>query len=87
MFKIEFSKLILIIAYITAVTFTVVAAYLGIYGDLGSFAAIVLAIWGLVTAGVSFYYWKAKAENMIKISQHIPEEIKDYIDSVKNLLE
>lgn len=88
MFKIEFSKLILIIAYITAVTFTVVAAWLGYFGaDLASFSNIVLVIWGLVTTGVGFYYWKAKAENIIKISQNLPENIKEHIDSVKNLLE
>ena len=85
--KMEFSKIILIVAYVNAVVFTAIAAWLGVNGDLASFANIVLATWGLVTAGVGFYYWKAKAENIIKISQNIPEELKEHLDSVKNLLE
>ena len=86
--KIEFSKLILIVAYLTAITFTGVAAWLGYFGaDLASFANIVLAVWALVTAGVGFYYWKAKAENIIKISQNIPDNMKEYLDSIKNLLD
>ena len=85
--KLEFSKIILIVAYVTSVIFTVVAAWLGVYGDLSSFANIVLAIWGMTTMGVGFYYWKAKAENIVKISKNIPEELKQHLDSVKNLLE
>ena len=86
--KIEFSKLILIVAYFTGMLFTAIAAYVAIVGgDAGSFANIVLAIWGLASTAVGFYYWKAKAENLVKIGKTIPKEVVDNIESIKNFLE
>jgi hypothetical protein len=85
--KIEFSKLILIVAYATGVVFTAIAGWVAIVGgDAGSFANIVLAIWGLVSTAVGFYYWKAKAENMIKIGKKIPKELMESLDAVKEFL-
>ena len=85
--KIEFSKLILIVAYATGVVFTAIAGWVAIVGgDAGSFANIVLAIWGLVSTAVGFYYWKAKAENIIKIGKQIPKELMESLDAVKEFL-
>lgn len=79
--KIEFSKLILIVTYGSALVFTLVAAYLAAIGaDVASFSTVVLANWALVTTGTSFYYWKAKAENLIKISKTVPQAVLDMIE-------
>lgn len=86
--KFEFSKLILVVAYITAVFFTAVTAYVAIAGgDAASFANIVLAIWALVSTAVGFYFWKAKAENIIKISKTIPQKVLDKVEDIKSFLE
>lgn len=86
--KFEFSKLILITAYITAIIFTIVTAYIAIIGgDASSFANIVLAIWSLVSVAVGFYFWKAKAENIIKLAGKVPAAVQDKLDQIKNFLE
>lgn len=86
--KFEFSKLILVVAYITAVFFTAITAYVAIVGgDAASFANIVLAIWALVSTAVGFYFWKAKAENIIKISKTIPQKVLDKVEDIKSFLE
>ena len=84
----EFSKWILIVAYLTGILFTGIAGYVAIVGgDAGSFANIVLAIWGLVSTAVGFYFWKAKAENIVKISKDIPKKILDKINDVGEFLD
>lgn len=86
--KLEFSKIILIVAYFTAVSFTLLTAYVTLNGGESSyFANIVLAVWGTVSLGVGFYYWKAKAENIIKISNDIPEKVLDKVQDIKGFLE
>lgn len=86
--KLEFSKLILIVGYLTATIFTAVAAQIAIVsGDIGSFANIVAIIWGTVGAAVSFYYWKAKAENLIKIAKEVPQELIENLDEIKGFVE
>lgn len=82
--KREFSKFVLLITYWTAVFFTVVSAYLALSGiDIGSFGNIVLAIWGLVSVAVGFYFWKAKAENLIKLARELPKECIEDLDEIK----
>lgn len=86
--KFEFSKLILVVAYITAVVFTALTAYVALAGgDAASFANIVLAIWGTVSVGVGFYFWKAKAENIVKIAKTIPQKVLDKVNDIGEFLE
>ena len=86
--KFEFSKLILVVAYFTAVVFTALTAWVAIQGgDAASFANIVLAIWALVSTAVGFYFWKAKAENIVKISKEIPKKILDKVQDIGEFLE
>lgn len=86
--KFEFSKLILVVAYVTAIVFTVITAYIAVVGgDAASFANIVLAIWALVSTAVGFYFWKAKAENIIKLAGKLPEKLHEQLDQIKNFLE
>lgn len=86
--KLEFSKLILIVGYLTAFLFTGVAGYVALVGgDAGSFANIVLAIWGMVSTAVGFYYWKAKAENLVKIAKELPQELVENLDEIKGYVE
>lgn len=86
--KLEFSKFILYVLYLTAVAFTLLTGYVALQGgDAASVANIVLAIWGSVSVGVGFYYWKAKAENTIKISSKIPPAVLEKINDVGEFLE
>lgn len=86
--KLEFSKFILYVLYLTAVSFTLLTGYVALQGgDAASVANIVLAIWGSVSVGVGFYYWKAKAENTIKISSKIPPAVLEKINDVGEFLE
>lgn len=86
--KIEFSKLILIVAYFTAVFFSGIAAWLAMLGaDIASYSNIVLVVWGVVTTGTGFYYWKAKAENVVKITNALPKKLQENIESIKDLID
>ena len=80
----EFSKLILVTVFITAVVFSSIAAYLAFIGaDVGSYSPIVLAIWAELGTSSGFYYWKAKHENKIKLLKDAP---KDLIEEVKEII-
>lgn len=62
---------------------TIVAMFMGY--DAGYLVTLTECLIGCVTIGVSFYYWKAKAENIVKISKTIPSSLKDKID-VNNMM-
>lgn len=86
--KFEFSKLILAVGYLTATFFTGVAAIIAIEnGDIGSFANIVAIIWTTLGVAVNFYYWKAKAENLIKMAKEMPQDKIDNLDEIKSYVE
>ena len=81
--KIEFSKLILITVFITGVAFSLIAAYLALKGaDVSSYAPIVLAIWAQLGTSSGFYYWKAKAENKIKLLKQVPADLRDEANEI-----
>ena len=66
--KREFSKLILtMVALATAAI--VVAAFVLMWrtGDTSALAYIIPGIFAELSAATGFYFWKAKAENMIKL--------------------
>lgn len=68
--RVETSKKILI--YCDAiVAITVIVMFVAIFfgADAGSISEVVVALIGLAAASHSFYYWKAKAENMKKLDR------------------
>ena len=84
--KIEFSKLIFIVMFLTAFSFTCAAVYVALMGgDAASISNIVLALWGSVATGELAYYSKAKAENLLKIGNTISQEVLDKASQVKML--
>lgn len=64
----EFSKKLLYVNY-TLVIIVTIAAFILMWrsNDLSPLAYIITGLFAEVTAATSFYYWKAKNENMIKI--------------------
>lgn len=74
--KVEFSKKIFIVTFITAVVATVCAVWLILLGfDISSYTPIVLALWTAVATQSGFYYIKAKAENLIKLASETTDEV------------
>ena len=92
----EFSKKLLVASYIiatlvTIATFTLPIITYTVSGqlmDYSSLMPIALACWGEVTVGNSFYYWKAKSENKIKLLAEADrgKVSKELIEQIKNIL-
>lgn len=86
--KIEFSKFILGVEYFTAIIFSLFTVYVALSGgDAASIANITLAIWGVYGVGSAMYYNKAKAENVVKLSKKIPQNVLDKINDVGEFLD
>ena len=92
----EFSKKLLVASYIIAILVTIATFALPIITytvsgqlmDYSSLMPITLACWGEVTVGNSFYYWKAKSENKIKLLAEADRNkvSKELIEQIKNIL-
>ena len=92
----EFSKKLLVASYIIAVLVTIATFTLPIITytvsgqlmDYSSLMPIALACWGEVTVGNSFYYWKAKSENKIKLLAEADrgKVSKELVEQIKNIL-
>lgn len=69
-YKTEFSKKLLYVNYALVIIVTV-AAFVLMWrtGDLSPLGYIITGLFAEVTAATSFYYWKAKNENMKKIER------------------
>lgn len=67
--KTEFSKKLLYVNY-TLVILVTIATFILMWrsNDLSPLGYIITGLFAEVTAATSFYYWKAKNENMIKIN-------------------
>ena len=80
--KIEFSKLIFLwlagLATMAAV-FTMAASWHT--GDLTPLSDLLTTLGGTLAVAVGFYYWKARAENRIKLRKKYGAEI--YNDAMK----
>ena len=78
--KTEFSKKILFVAGLTNLA-VIIFAFIMMWRtlDLSPLAYLIPAVAAEVTAGTSFYYTKAKAENMIKLRQ-IYGKLADCVD-------
>lgn len=76
----ETSKLLLIISDVMAAVVlicTIVAVF--VTSDASPLAYLIPAVFTLASASHGFYYWKAKAENLVKLGQAdkiegLPEE-------------
>lgn len=81
--KTEFSKKLLYINYALVVVVTI-AAFVLMWrsNDLSPLAYIITGLFAEVTAATSFYYWKAKNENMIKIKGS--EKSNEYIEQTQD---
>ena len=88
----EFSKKLLVASYIIAILVTIATFTLPIITytvsgqlmDYSSLMPIALACWGEVTVGNSFYYWKARSENKIKMMASMEKELLDKINLEKD---
>ncbi len=78
--QMEFSKRIVIGFLIFAVAILVAAFYL-MYKvqDLSALNEIIIGLTTIGTAIFGFYFWKAKAENIVKIHKQYGEEIANKI--------
>jgi heme/copper-type cytochrome/quinol oxidase subunit 3 len=73
--KMEFSKLVFFLLYMPTLllsSVTSLVAYMA--GDAGAMVSLITAWVGMLTLGVVFYYWKAKAENVKKLLKQVPPE-------------
>lgn len=77
----EFSKKILIIAWLSGMAMILFACWLtykmvieGYSGDVSLISIILTGGFAEITAGTSFYYWKAKNENMKKIGNYVRDD-------------
>ena len=72
--KIEFSKKLLYLNY-TLVIIVTIASFVLMWklNDLSPLSYIITGLFAEVAAANSFYYWKAKNENVIKIQGGIKE--------------
>jgi len=84
--KKEFSKKIitwLMILFIVNFEGVVIGSFvlMAFYGDLTAITEIVGGIFATLTAiitpAVSFYFWKSKNENIIKLKKEFPEQTKN----------
>ena len=92
----EFSKKLLVASYIIAILVTIATFTLPIITytvsgqlmDYSSLMPIALACWGEVTVGNSFYYWKAKSENKIKLLTNIDKTktSEELVEQIKSIL-
>jgi hypothetical protein len=83
----EFSKRIILGSYILAVGLTMIAVIAMLFDRMvDPIVPIVLASWAEVSIANGFYYWKAKAENTIKIAKTITDEEAERISHISNIL-
>lgn len=74
--KMECSKKILLIAalaFAAVILFTFVMVWRTC--DLSPLAYLIPSLGGVVATGVGFYYWKARAENQIKLKKIYGESL------------
>lgn len=84
--RMEFSKKILVIAWISGMAMILFACWLtykmvidGHSGDTSLISIILTGGFAEITAGTSFYYWKSRAENMIKLRKKYDDDTIEYI--------
>ena len=86
--RIETSKKILLVSYalmIVITSFSLVVFYLGY--DITALGVLLGLTWAEVTAANSFYFWKARAENKIKLSKSIDPAIVEKLKEISHLFD
>lgn len=84
--RIESSKMILIVSYILMIAITSFAAITFFLGyDIEDLNILLGLTWGEVSLANSFYYWKARAENKIKLAVGIDPNILAKIEEINRL--
>lgn len=85
------SKKILVISYVLTILLTGISVYGVLCTDKDMMPVVTLAglAWGEVTAATAFYFWKAKAENRIKLTKSMVQSMGDKygIETVVRLAE
>jgi len=79
--KIETSKLILIVSYVIAIVLTsivVVGTFMNF--EVSNITTITALAYAELSASNIFYFKKAGRENVIKIYNNLPQEVKEQID-------
>lgn len=84
------SKKILLVSYLITVPITIVTilSVLLTEHDTSALVAVSGFAWAETTAANAFYYWKAKNENRIKLTEQMVAELAEKygIDAVTNLV-
>jgi hypothetical protein len=84
----ETSKKIILVSYIMMISitlFAMVSFFLGY--DVNGLNILLGLTWGEVTAANSFYFWKARAENKIKLSKSVDPEILKKLQELNHLFD
>lgn len=79
--KIETSKLILIVSYIITIVLTcivVAGSFLNL--DMSNITTITTLAYAELGSANIFYFKKASRENVIKIYNDLPQEVKEQLD-------
>ncbi len=75
--KMEFSKKILLTAFIVAIIVLILSFILMyVIRDLSPLSYIITGIMTVITTATSFYFWKAKNENMAK-NKYYKEDVEE----------
>lgn len=82
--KIESSKKIIITCYVILIA-VLIATYVAIFMYREVNDQIVLAIVGLVASANGFYFWKARAENTIKIAKEYDADFNKVQQKIEGL--
>ena len=83
--RMEFSKMIVIGFLVSTVAILSVSFYLMyITSDLSALGEIILGLSAIGTSIFSFYFYKAKSENLIKIQQQYGSEIADKVKDLND---
>lgn len=83
--KLEFSKKLLIADYVILILMIVAFFVLSVIGNDTSNCAIIIGGWiAQIAVSSGAYYWKSKAENLVKLPitmlKEIPEDMKEKAD-------
>ena len=74
MFKGEFSKRLLIFVEVLICITYILVVIATIMGHIDALTAFIGGVFSLATISFSFYYWKAKNENIRKYSKKLSDE-------------
>jgi len=84
--NLEFSKKLLIFTEFIVSFVAIFSAVAVLMGDTQPLTVLITASFGLASMSFGFYFWKAKCENVKKLSKDLTyNEVKKIIDIYKSL--